>query len=213
MKTYRFIIVSILVSICLMGCTEETSRVTSSTESVDVEQTSSINQEDEEVIAMRSPEGLSLTDERIGITPVKLEIPALQVDAVIEKVGRLENGQMGVPQNPDSIGWFEPGVKPGSQGNAVMAGHIDSYTGPAVFYELDQLVAGDEIIVHGEDDEKLRFIVTGTATYPRNDAPVSDIFGFNYSSNLNLITCTGEFNRKAKTHEERLVVYTEVQDE
>ncbi|MFD1927987.1 class F sortase [Sporosarcina siberiensis] len=109
-----------------------------------------------------SSEGLTLKDKRIGIKPVRLEIPNLKVDAVIENVGRIENGQMGVPKDPDNIGWFEPGIKPGAQGNAVMAGHIDSLTGPAVFYDLEKLVQGDEIIVHGENDETIRFIVTGT---------------------------------------------------
>ncbi|MEV5029054.1 class F sortase [Paenibacillus sp. LPE1-1-1.1] len=46
--------------------------------------------------------------------------------------------------------------------------------------------------------------------YHREEAPLEDIFGFSYQSHLNLITCTGEFNDEAKTHEERLVIYTEL---
>lgn len=158
-------------------------------------------------------EGLSLTDKRVGIKPTSLEIPKLNVNAAIEDVGRIKNGQMGVPQDPENIGWFEPGILPGAQGNAVMAGHIDSLTGPSVFYELDKLEKGDEIIVRGEDNVSLSFMVTGTEVYPRNDSPVNEIFGFNYSSGLTLITCTGEYNRNVKTHEERLVVYTELVQE
>lgn len=151
-----------------------------------------------------------MTDEQIGVQPVTIEIPVLNVNASIEEVGRLKNGQMGVPQNPENVGWFAPGIRPGSPGNAVIAGHVDSLTGPAVFFELDKLKKGDEIIVRGKDNEKMRFIVVKIASYPRENAPIDTIFGFTYGSGLNLITCTGEFNRKAKTHEERLVIYIEL---
>ncbi|MDW0110644.1 class F sortase [Sporosarcina aquimarina] len=157
-----------------------------------------------------SAEGLSLKSEQKGITPVTLEIPAIDVKTKIENVGELANGQMGVPEGVDNVGWFEPGTLPGNQGSAVMAGHIDSLTGPAVFYKLDKLKKDDEIIVQDKDGKSLTFVVTKTKTYPRKEAPVEEIFGFSYGSRLNLITCTGEFNRKAKTHEERLVVYTEL---
>lgn len=159
-----------------------------------------------------SSEGLSLQDASKGIQPVKLEIPKLNVSTSIEEVGRLENGQMGVPQDTDQVGWFAPGIKPGSPGNAVMAGHVDSLTGPSVFYELDKLKKGDEILVYGSEDEVLTFTVVKTEVYPRQNAPVDSIFGFTYGSGLNLITCTGEFNRSVKTHDDRLVVYTELSD-
>ncbi|WP_141505515.1 class F sortase [Paenibacillus luteus] len=159
--------------------------------------------------ALQAPD--QLMEEDLGIVPVSIYIPAIGVDATIEEVGTMENGQMGVPQNIDGVGWFEPGTKPGARGNAVMAGHVDSLTGPAVFYKLDRLKAGDEVVLKDKDGVTRTFIVTGTASYPRKDAPLEDIFGFSYQSHLNLITCTGEFNKEAKTHEERLVVYTELQ--
>ncbi|WP_139991297.1 class F sortase [Paenibacillus paridis] len=152
-----------------------------------------------------------LKEEDLGIVPVSISIPAIGVDAAIEEVGTMKNGQMGVPQNIDGVGWFEPGTKPGERGNAVMAGHVDSLTGPAVFYKLDRLKAGDEVVLKDKDGVTRAFIVTGTASYPRKDAPLENIFGFSYQRHLNLITCTGEFNKEAKTHEERLVVFTELQ--
>lgn len=92
-----------------------------------------------------------------------------------------------------------------------MAGHIDSLTGPAVFYKLDQLKKGDEVVVRDASGNSLTFVVIRSEKYPRKAAPIEEIFGFSYGSRLNLITCTGEFNRKAKTHEERLVVFTELE--
>jgi sortase A len=147
-----------------------------------------------------------------GIVPVKIEIPAIKVVADIEAVGILDNGQMGVPGSADGVGWFKPGTKPGGFGNAVLAGHVDSRTGPAIFYELGELEAGDEIYITDADGKMLTFIVTKKESYPRLYAPIQDIFGYVNSRNLNLITCTGTFNVEDSTHEERLVVYTELKD-
>jgi sortase A len=147
-----------------------------------------------------------------GIVPVKIEIPAIKVVAEIEPVGILDNGQMGVPGSADGVGWFEPGTKPGGFGNAVLAGHVDSRTGPAIFYELGELEARDEIYITDADGKVLTFIVTKKESYPRLYAPIQDIFGYVNSRNLNLITCSGTFNVKDSTHEERLVVYTELKD-
>ncbi|GAJ99979.1 class F sortase [Geomicrobium sp. JCM 19055] len=68
------------------------------------------------------------------INPTSISIPTLNIDAPIVEVGQLDNGQMGVPDNGDDVGWYEPGTKPGGIGNAVLAGHVDDRTGPAVFF-------------------------------------------------------------------------------
>ncbi|MDM5314715.1 class F sortase [Fictibacillus sp. b24] len=172
-------------------------------------------QEQQEEVASSStnltpPKGLKLKADTEGITPSAIEIPALNINTEIEKVGTLKNGQMGVPKGMDTVGWFGDGAKPGSPGNAVIAGHVDSKTGPAVFYKLEDLEKGDEVIVKNKDGKTLTFEVTGKEKYDRKNAPVDKIFDYSYGSKLNLITCTGTFNRDEGTHEERLVVYTEL---
>lgn len=202
-----------LLAFALVGCS---SSPNSSTQpEAAPEPQSSPQMKREASVEKPSSEGLLLESEQKGIIPVTLEIPAIGVKSDIENVGELENGQMGVPEGVDNVGWFEPGTLPGNSGSSVMAGHIDSLTGPAVFYKLDKLKKDDKVVVRDADGKSLTFIVTKTEKYPRKNAPIEEIFGFSYGSRLNLITCTGEFNRKAKTHEERLVVYTEleVQDE
>lgn len=145
--------------------------------------------------------------------PVSLAVPAIDITADLEPVGVLENGQMGVPSTENGVAWFEPGVSPGEQGNAVLAGHVDSRTGPAIFYDLEELEAGDEIEVTDEEGETLTFVVQRSESYDRKEAPMEEIFGATDSRNLNLITCTGTFDQAEGTHDERLVVYTELQDE
>ncbi|MDX6152719.1 class F sortase [Marinococcus sp. PL1-022] len=145
--------------------------------------------------------------------PSTLSIPSIDVEADLEGVGVLDNGQMGVPDSAEGVGWFEPGVTPGEQGNAVMAGHVDSKSGPAVFFDLEDMKAGDDVNVTNEDGQELTFTVTKVVSYPRQDAPIENIFGASDGRHLQLITCTGTFNQEQGTHDERLVVYTELTKE
>ncbi|WP_161524833.1 class F sortase [Alteribacter lacisalsi] len=154
-------------------------------------------------------DGSSGTEAVSGILPVAVEIPEIGVYADIESLGLTDTGAMDVPDDGDLVGWYNRGAKPGAPGNAVLAGHVDDRSGPAVFYDLKELREGDEILVHGED-ETLTFIVTRMEAYPYDDAPLQQIFGRSTARNLNLITCTGEFDREQRTHRERLVVYTEL---
>jgi sortase (surface protein transpeptidase) len=211
----RYFLGLIIIALFISGCSN---KEPSAKEKVNETMAkTSVKSEEKEQVASSSteltpPEGLKLKADNAGIVPAYIEIPALDVNTEIEKVGRLENGQMGVPKGFDTVGWFGEGAKPGAPGNAVMAGHVDSKTGPAVFYKLEDLDKGDEVIVKDKDGKTLTFVVTGKEKYDRKTAPVDEIFDYSYGSKLNLITCTGNFNRDEGTHEERLVVYTELKN-
>ncbi|MFD1356979.1 class F sortase [Fictibacillus halophilus] len=206
-----------MIALFISGCSnKEPSAKEKANETVNKVKTSETSEEKQQIASssteLTPPEGLKLKADNEGIVPASIEIPALNVNTEIEKVGRMGNGQMGVPKGFDTVGWFGEGAKPGSPGNAVMAGHVDSKTGPAVFYKLEDLDKGDEVIVKDNDGKPLTFVVTGKEKYDRKNAPVDKIFDYSYGSKLNLITCTGNFNRDEGTHEERLVVYTELKN-
>ena len=149
-----------------------------------------------------------IKDERQGISPSRLRIPSINVDAPVNATGLLDNGDMDVPNDIVSTGWFENGYMPGEPGNAVIAGHVDGKKGPAVFYNIGKLTKGDEIIVTSAEGQELTFIVEQLKIYPFDESPLREIFGFSYGSHLNLITCTGEYNKNGSYYEDRLVVYT-----
>ncbi|MEI2665319.1 class F sortase [Rossellomorea sp. LJF3] len=151
-----------------------------------------------------------IKDERSGIVPAALEIPAIDVSTSIEAVGLKENGEMAVTESFETTAWYEGGYKPGEPGNAVIGGHVDSRNGPAVFYKLNKLSKGDEIIVKNKEGEKRTFVVIEKKEYPWDDAPLKSIFGYSPASSLNLITCTGDFDHSARNYSKRLVVYTEL---
>jgi sortase A len=145
-----------------------------------------------------------------GITPVKLSIPAIQVETEVVSLGLLDNGQMDDPKDDTVAGWFEPGFKPGEVGNAVIAGHRDNYTGPALFFDLKKLKPGDIILVTDSLGRQLTFVVSLLKTYERESSPLEEIFGTASKPQLNLITCAGKYDRRIHESEKRLVVYSEL---
>lgn len=141
--------------------------------------------------------------------PVMLEIPAIGVSAPIEQVGRLASGQMDVPRIAMNVAWFDESALPGQKDRpAVIAGHLDSPTGPAVFYKLRMLVPGDELLITYENGDRHVFVVDGKERYYDDDAPLSKIFGRNPGRTMNLITCDGAWDAGAANYQQRLVVYT-----
>jgi sortase A len=150
--------------------------------------------------------------EKNGIKPNHIKIPSIDVNASVESVGVLENGEMGVPEDPDKAGWFEPGTEPGSKGNSVIAGHVDSRTGPAVFYDLTKVKKGDEIIVSDDEGNEKTYIVEKLESYPQTNSPIEKVFGKTEEKRLNVITCTGEFIRDKGGHQDRLVVYSKLKE-
>lgn len=146
---------------------------------------------------------------RQGIAPETISIPSIGVSAEVLHLGTKENGEMDVPETIEDVSWFEPGYKPGSNGRSVIAGHVDGVDGPAVFWDLADLEAGDEIIVEG-DGEQLTFRVYAMESVSLELTDVGSVFGYRSSPELVLITCSGDYDFNRGTREERLIVYTEL---
>ncbi|TVR72233.1 MAG: class F sortase [Sphaerobacteraceae bacterium] len=145
--------------------------------------------------------------------PTRLQIDSIGIDAEFEYVGVDDDGNMGVPEEWENVAWYEPGTVPGDQGNSVIAGHYDSDTGPAVFYDLNELEVGDEVRIVTEDGEELTFAITEIESVHVDDADTSKIFGQTDERNLNLITCEGVWDTDAGMYDHRLIVYTTLVDD
>jgi len=139
--------------------------------------------------------------------PTQLVIPAIGIDASVEQLGLTTSNAMEAPKEWADVGWFSLGYRPGEAGNAVIAGHLDSTTGPAVFWNLNKLRPGDPVIVKAADNSERRFAVMSSEKYAVSQAPLGRIFGPAPASNLNLVTCNGAFDRNSKEYDQRLVVY------
>lgn len=111
-----------------------------------------------------------------GIVPHILYIPAVRIHSIVEPVTYLENGQMGVPGNTDRVGYLSTGILPGAAGNAIMDGHVDTYTGPAIFYPLKKLKKGDYVYVTSDNGCRLQFVVESVKFYLTPEAPIQTRF-------------------------------------
>ena len=98
--------------------------------------------------------------------PERLAVPSVGIDAPIVNLGRLPDGSMQVPASFSVAGWYDEGPPPGEPGPAVILGHVDSTTGPAVFWRLRDLRPGDQVVVtsaHGRET----FEVTSVESAPK----------------------------------------------
>ena len=145
----------------------------------------------------------------IGL-PIRLKIPSLSADAVVEYVGLTTLGAMDVPQGPDNVAWFNLGPYPGETGSAVISGHSGYKDNKsAVFDDLYKLAEGDKVYIEDDKGAIVTFVVREIKSYDRN-ANAADVFSSNDGlAHLNLITCTGDWNAVAGTHSDRLVVFTD----
>ena len=143
--------------------------------------------------------------------PVHLSVPSIGINAPVEQVGILANGDLATPtRNPwIDAGWYSDGPLPGQRGSAVIDGHLDRPGGyPAVFWYLRDIHVGDAVYVTEKDGRQLRFHVIHLAYFTPQDAPLQDIFGNNSGTYLNLITCAGDWIPEQHQTTLRLVVYT-----
>lgn len=150
------------------------------------------------------------TQQQVIAAPHQLLIPKLGIAAVVEHVGLDANNNMDVPKNTDNVAWYQLGTKPGEIGNAVIAGHLDSETDVAVFYDLKTLRKGDTILVTDTNGKTHEFVVTEKAVYNDDKFPLEKVFGKTNKKHLNLITCDGEFSETTQTYSHRIVIYTEL---
>src|SRR3954452_8320622 len=139
--------------------------------------------------------------------PVRVQAPAVGIDSSLDRLGLDSSGALVPPADVTQAGWFAAGPAPGDVGPAVIAGHVDSFRGPAGFFRLDELAAGDEVLVGRADGTTARFTVTRVARYPKTAFPTAEVYGPTPDPQLRLITCGGAFDRGARSYVDNVVVY------
>jgi len=144
--------------------------------------------------------------------PARLCIPALALSAPVVPVGATPEGAMAEAADPWAVGWYAPGPPPGALGNAALAGAVDAQgIGPAVFWDLGLLRAGDTLIVVDQAGVARRFVVLENAVYLRDDAPLTKVFGPADDANLALITGAGTWEPTVGAYDSNRIVYARMQ--
>lgn len=145
-----------------------------------------------------------------GHPPARIVIDSIDVDAPVVDLGLAGDGTLEVPKNWGDTGWYTDGPAPGARGPAVIAGHVDSKTGPAVFYRLDELTPGDTIEVIADSGTVTTFTVDRLQQFPKAQFPTQSVYALTPDPQLRLITCGGAFDESTGHYQDNIVVYASV---
>ena len=155
-----------------------------------------------------TPPTLAAGDEAIA-PATAVHIPKLKLDVSLIDLHVLPDGSMSVPQDAKDVGWWGEGPHPGAAGAALVAGHVDSKTGPAVFFRLKEMVAGDLVTVDRADHTSVVFKVVSKATYTRSDFPDDVVYRVTGKPSLHLVTCDA-FDVSIGHYSANLVVFADL---
>ncbi|MFC7548406.1 class F sortase [Plantactinospora sp. GCM10030261] len=138
--------------------------------------------------------------------PQRVRVPRLGVDSPLAPLGLDGTGRLVPPAAYDQAGWYAGGPVPGATGPAIIAGHLDSLSGPAVFARIDELRGGDVIEVHGATGS-ISFRVTAVERYAKESFGTDAVYGPTPGPELRLVTCGGTFDERTRHYRDNVVVF------
>jgi sortase (surface protein transpeptidase) len=154
----------------------------------------------------------TITAQRLPASqPTRIEIPAIGVAAPVGAVGLNPDGTVEVPplERADDTGWYRYGPTPGEIGPAVVLGHVDSKRGPAVFFRLHHLKAGDTVRILRADGVTAVFRTTSVAEFPKTQFPTDRVYGGLDHAGLRLVTCGGSFDPVRGSYRSNIIVFAD----
>ena len=160
------------------------------------------------VVATSAPTPLpSPTPARQLARPVQVRIPRLGIDARMDPLHTDTAGAL-VPPRYGRAGWYAAGPEPGEPGRAVIAGHVDSRSGPDVFAALRGAHRGDRVVVRLADGSVRTFLVYASEEYAKTAFPTARVYGGKRNqAELRLITCAGPYDRSRGGYQDNLLVF------
>ncbi len=148
-----------------------------------------------------------LTENNIS-EPNLIIIPKISLFAPVKISGNSKEGGMEVPPDAKTVGWWKYGTYPGQLGSAVLVGHYKINSGaPGIFYNLNKLSVGDEIIMTLKNGKVLTYIISTLNTYKAEEFPLESFFYSKDARRLNLITCAGKYIKSLDNYSHRLAIY------
>jgi hypothetical protein len=144
--------------------------------------------------------------------PIRIDIPAVGIDADLISVGLADDGTIGVPplNQARKAGWFDQGPAPGQPGAAVIDAHVDSRETAGfrgAFYALGDVRPGQQVRITRTDHAVAVFTVDSVEMVPKTHFPTSEVYGSVYYPALRLITCGGGFDQREHSYLDNIIVY------
>jgi sortase (surface protein transpeptidase) len=144
-------------------------------------------------------------------TPTVLEIPVLSLTSEIINLGLDDKGGLETPPLfSNLVGWYDQSPTPGELGPSIIVGHVDTYKGPSIFWDLVKLDVGDEIKTRRQDGTVVYFKVTEVTQFEQSNFPSGKVYSNLDYAGLRLITCGGNFNHQTGKYNKNTVVFAEI---
>ncbi|OEV04170.1 sortase domain-bontaining protein [Streptomyces oceani] len=137
--------------------------------------------------------------------PTRVEIPAIGLGTDVKRVALNTAGAIAMPSDADHTGWYTGSPSPGSQGNSILVGHLDSRSGPAAFYGLGAVEEGDRITIDRADGRTATYVVDSMTIWPKDDFPSQRVYGPTPEPRLTLLTCA-DWDDGNETYRSNLIV-------
>ncbi|MFB7299238.1 class F sortase [Streptomyces rubiginosohelvolus] len=151
--------------------------------------------------------GQAAPSDRPFAAPARIRISSLGIDQPLISLRVEQDGRLGVPDEPKTIGWWSDGPRPGAPGATVVVGHVDSATGPGAFHGLSTIDPGDKVTMVQDDRSTITFTVRALRQYGKDAFPDSQVYATSGPPALHLITCSGTYDRSRREYQDNLVVY------
>ncbi len=129
----------------------------------------------------------------LGSTPFQLVIPRIGVDATVNAFGLDSDSVPEVPRNGQEVAWYNWSSEPGMGSNAVLAGHR-TWGGAGVFFDLEQLSDGDQILLRADDGAELSYKVEENFLIDPSDSSALAMMAPTNDDTITVITCGGDYS-------------------
>ncbi|RRO19231.1 class F sortase [Saccharopolyspora rhizosphaerae] len=144
---------------------------------------------------------------RPAAEPSRVRISDAGIDAPVVPLDVDSRGALIPPDTGEVAGWWRNGPEPGERGPAVIAGHVDTSVGPAVFYRIPKLSEGTEVVIDRADGTSAVFTTYRVEEHPKDEFPTGSVYGATALPELRLITCGGRFDAAGGRYLANVVVF------
>ena len=143
----------------------------------------------------------------VPAVPVRIYIPDLGVDTSVVSVGVDGDGELEIPADVHTVGWYRFGALPGTAGSAVLTGHVDSADqGPGAFAHLGDLNPGQQFAIVDETGTQYWFAVVAREQWSKGEVPMDRLFDQAGEPRVVLLTCGGAFDRSVRGYKDNIAV-------